>query len=165
VKIKHLGLRHGEDVSQVSDDLSIAWTLDLRAGIAQLNHRAVLTQERRLALFVQAHALHLFIGKIGIGPFARTASPVGDHHPPKPLVATVKALGDAVVGSNFKIILVGDDAQVRHALQGLDGATAIGNEDIVLGVAKGHSQTINPALPAPQLPSPLPRATLDGSKG
>jgi RNA polymerase sigma-70 factor (ECF subfamily) len=101
---------------------------------------------------VQAHPLHLFIGEIGIGPFARTARSVGDHHTTKPLVAAVKALGDAVVGGNLQIVLMGNDAQMGHALQGLDGAAAIGNEDIVLGVAKSHSPSINPALRPPQPP-------------
>jgi len=50
----------------------------------------------------------------------------------------VKTLGDAVVGGDFKVVLVGDDAQVGHPPQGFKRLGLVGDENIVFGMAEGH---------------------------
>ena len=142
VEIQDFRLRVFEDEFHVLHHRRVFRQLDLITRVAELHHDAVLTHIGRFALLHEAHFLHLLVGVAGIRPFARAARTIRDHHAAEPLILVMKALGDAVIRGDFEVVLVGDNAQMRHAAQGGPGVGFVGNVEIVFGMSELHSAAI-----------------------
>jgi hypothetical protein len=138
VKIQNLRLGMLEDEFQIGDARLMARALHLLARVAELNLNAVLAHEGCFALLQKALLLHLLIGVARIGTFARAASSIGHDDTTEPLVLVVKTLRDAVIGGDFEIVLMRNNAEVRHATQRGPRISVVRNENVVLGMAELH---------------------------
>jgi hypothetical protein len=58
------------------------------------------------------------------------------------LVLHLETLGDAVIRGDFEVVLVGDDAQMRHSAQRGPGVGFVGDVEIVFGMSELHSTVI-----------------------
>ena len=143
VQVEKLGLRVLQNEFDVLHHRAVALFLHFLTWIAELRHKTVLAHIGGLALLDQAHLLHLFVRVLFIRPFARTTGPVGDHDASEPFVATLEALRDAMVGGDLQVVLMGNDAQVRHSAQRSPGFGLIRDENVMFGMAKGHGAALS----------------------
>jgi hypothetical protein len=88
-----------------------------RARVRQLELDRILPDPRGLALLVAPHDLHLVISQVRVTPRARRTSTVGAHHPAKRPAGLSKTIGDARVGHDLEIVLMGANPEVRHPAQ------------------------------------------------
>ena len=112
VHIQNFGLRMLEQELDVSHDVWLARRFDHFTWITELHHDAVLPDKCSLALLQLANFLHFIIAVLGIRPLARAARSIRYYDSAKPLVGGVETLRDAVISSNFEVILVGNNAKM-----------------------------------------------------
>ena len=143
VQIDDLRLGMFQDEFDILDDGTVPLFFDFFTWITELGHEAVFTDIGGFALFDQAHLLHLVISVFFIRPFARAAGAVRDDDTAEPFVLGFKALGDAMVGGDFQIVLMRNNAQMRDAAQGGKGFRLIGDENVVFGMAEFHFKALS----------------------
>lgn len=138
VEVDEARLGELEDFDEICDDVLVAGVFDFFAGVAELDHDAVFADEGCFTLFLFADFLHFFVGVGVVGPFARAAGAVGDDDAAEPLVAATEAFGDAVVGCDFEVVLVADDAEVGDACEGLSWVALVRDEEVGVRVVEEH---------------------------
>src|SRR5208283_3752795 len=104
----------------------------------QLDLNAVAAESRGPTLLAAADVLHLLVADPGEAPGARAAGAVGDDDARKPPVVATEASGDAVVGHDFHIVLVGANAKVGGAGERGGRIKARRHIDVSLGQTEFH---------------------------
>lgn len=104
-----------KDEFQILDHWPMALGFHFFTRVTELGHKTVLAHVGCLPLLQEPYLLHLFVRVIRVVSFARTAGTICHDHSTEPLIFAVKALCDAVVGSDLEIILMRDDSQMCHS--------------------------------------------------
>ena len=130
VRVHHPRLGRGEDRPQVGGVVAVARLLYFRAGKIKLRHEGILRDNRRLALLLGAHGLHLLVGVVGVLVGARTAGTVGDRHATEPLLRLLVAGEDAVQRHHLEVVLVRADAEVGRAAKRLVWLGVVGDKQV-----------------------------------
>ena len=138
MQVDDLGLGRLEDRQQIVDHRLALRVLHGGAGVAQLDHAGVAADIGRGALLLAADALHLLVGVLAVDARARAARAVGHDDAAEPVVRQAEALGDAMVGHDLDVVLVGADAQVGGASERGDWRCAVRDEHVCVGIVKLH---------------------------
>ena len=138
VGVDDLGLDDLQQRGELIAQRRVGRVLDHLAGVAELQHRLVVARVRGLVLLVDAHRRHLLVGVVGVRADAGAAAAVGAGDAAEALVLLQVALGDAVVGHDLEVVLVGADAEVGDVREDRLHRLAAGDEDLGVRVAQFH---------------------------
>ena len=116
--------------------VAVARLLDFRAGKIKLRHEGILRDNRRLALLLGAHGLHLLVGVVGVLVGARAAGAIGDRHAAEPFLRLLVAGEDAVQRHHLEVVLVCANAEVGRPAKRLTWLGVVGDEQVGARVGK-----------------------------
>ena len=138
VKVHDLWAAGLEDTAKLVADGGLLCIADGSAVKAKLGNKGILPDDGRGLLFANTFGCDLLVTPLLKLSGAGTTPPIGDGHASEPAVVLVVAGEDAMKGHELQVVLMGADAKVGGAADGVRDSLAVRNREASERVQLDH---------------------------